>query len=433
MFQAPLAMLAESPVPTHRQLQKRADGGDGLARDTLTLLDNLERFAFQPALQEILTAHDPKTTGDVEAILTALLTPAGLDYAHQPKGLLAFHQGARGARTAFEEHLAEGAEVARGPQTCRLHFTVSPQHRRAFETLAEHLAPALAAQFDCRFDIGFSVQKSHTDTIAVDLDNRPFRLPSGELLFRPGGHGALIENLAELQGDIVFIKNIDNVTTLDQKDLTLLWKKLLAGTLLLLQEKVFRCIDRLESPSQSAADLEEATRLVREDLGLPIPDTLTAAGPEDVRLHLLQQLHRPLRVCGMVRNTGEPGGGPFWVRDAEGRLSRQIVERAQIDPQSAEQQHCFETGTHFNPVDLVCSLRDHRGAPFDLREFIDPNAVFLSQKSSRGRDLKALERPGLWNGAMAHWLTVFVEVPLETFNPVKTVLDLLRPAHQAHV
>jgi hypothetical protein len=433
MFQAPLACLAESPVPTRRQLRERAQRDDVTAGDTLTLLDNLERFAFHEELQRVLQKHGPSDASEVESILTALLTAEGLDYANLPKGLLAFHHSPEGPRTAFEEHLAEAARYANGPEGCRLHFTVSPRHRRAFEQLAERLKTRYDDMVPGGFDILFSVQKPHTDMIALDLDNHPFRLSSGELLFRPGGHGALIDNLGELRGDIVFIKNIDNVTTVEQSGPTILWKKLLAGTLLMLQEQVFHCIQQLEAPGQSSGDLEEAVRLVREVLGLPIPDTLTAAGPEDLRLHLLNQLKRPLRVCGMVRNTGEPGGGPFWVRGSDGGLSRQIVERDQIDPASVEQQECFASGTHFNPVDLVCGLRDHRSEPYDLQAFIDPDAVFLSRKSSEGRALKALERPGLWNGAMAHWLTVFVDVPLETFNPVKTVLDLLRPAHQPRV
>lgn len=430
MFQAPLQILATCPDETRTALRAQS-ADDDAARQTLELLDNLSRFAFETDLRQSMRADgrtlDPE---DVAGVLEYLLTPVGLDYANRPKGLLAFHHDPAGPRTAFEEHLTEGALYASGNGTCRMHFTVSPQHRTAFEDVLERVRSREEKLHGCRFEISFSAQAAHTDMIAVDLDNTPFRLPNGELLFRPGGHGSLIENLSQVQGDIVFLKNIDNVTTPDQNETTVLWKKLLAGTLLRLQEKVFQCIERLEGPAQSARDLEEAARLVREDLDLDIPDTLTAAGPEDLRLHLLQLLKRPLRVCGMVRNTGEPGGGPFWVRDPQGHLSRQIVERAQIDPHAPSQQSLFSQGTHFNPVDLVCGLRDHRGRAFDLSQFIDPQAVFLSEKSSGGRSLKAIERPGLWNGAMAHWITVFVEVPLETFSPVKTVLDLLRPAHQ---
>ena len=431
MFQSLLSIANESAVPDLDRLRQRALDQDGAAGATLEFLENLSHFAFYQPLRQAADAAGLRIDLDhVADVLDCLLTARGLNYAEQPKGLLAFHHGNDAPRTPFEEHLTEAALYAAGPADCHLHFTVSPQHQPGFEALLQHLRPLHEAQLGGTFQVDFSAQKPSTDMIAVDLDNQPCRQADGSLLFRPGGHGSLIENLGDLNGDIVFIKNIDNVTTAELNAPTVLWKKLLAGYLLRLQEKVFRCIDQLEAPRQSAGVLEEAVHLVREDLHLGIPDTLTAATPEDLRMHLLRLLNRPIRVCGMVRNTGEPGGGPFWVRDKLGQVSRQIVERAQTDLESPEQQAHFDHGTHFNPVDLVCGMRDGRGKPFDLQQFIDADAVFLSHKSSGGRALKALERPGLWNGAMAGWLTVFLEVPLETFNPVKTVLDLLRPAHQ---
>ena len=431
MFQSLLAIAHESPVPDLDSLRQRALDHDAAASDTFTFFENLRHFAFRQPLQAVASAHGLQLEPDrVAEVLSCLLTSRGLNYAEQPKGLLAFHHGNGAPRTPFEEHLSEAALYAAGPDSCHLHFTVSPQHQAGFEALLGRVRTLFEAQYGGSFQVEFSVQKPSTDMIAVDLDNEPFRQVDGTLLFRPGGHGSLIENLSDLHGDIVFIKNIDNVTTTEQSAPTVLWKKLLAGYLVRIQEKVFRCIDKLQAPEQSAADLEAAARLLREQLQLGIPDTLAAAGPEDVRLHLLQLLQRPIRVCGMVRNTGEPGGGPFWVRDRSGLLSRQIVERAQTDLQAAEQQAHFDNGTHFNPVDLVCGMRNGHGKAFDLQKYIDADAVFLSHKSSGGRALKALERPGLWNGAMAGWLTLFVEVPLETFNPVKSVLDLLRPAHQ---
>jgi len=430
MFQSLLSVAHESPVPDRARLRQRAND-DVAAAATLEVLENLPRFAFHQPLLEAAAAAGLRLDADAVAdVLGCLLTERGLNYAEQPKGLLAFHHGNGTPRTPFEEHLTEAALYAAGPSSCRLHFTVSPQHQPGFEALLQRLRSVYEAQTGVAYQVEFSTQKPSTDMIAVDLENQPFRQADGSLLFRPGGHGALIENLRDLDGDVVFIKNIDNVTTPAQNAPTVLWKKVLAGYLVRIQEKVFRCIEQLEDPQQSSGDLEDAVYLVREELGLDIPDTLTAAGPEDLRLYLLQLLKRPLRVCGMVRNTGEPGGGPFWVRNAQGQLSRQIVERAQTDLQSPEQQAHFDQGTHFNPVDLVCGMRDAGGKAFDLLKFIDADAVFLSHKSSAGRALKALERPGLWNGAMAGWLTLFVEVPLETFNPVKTVLDLLRPAHQ---
>lgn len=376
-----------------------------------TFLDNLPRFAFY----EDLAGLEGRRT-----ILEHLLTEKGLNYAELPKGLLKFHRYPDGPRTPFEEHLVEAADVTRDEEgNCRLHFTVSPQHRERFEALLEEVRARYEARHDCRFDVSFSHQQRSTDTIAVDPENLPFRQDDGSLLFRPGGHGALLSNLADLGWDIVLLKNIDNVVPDGRKPLVNGWKKALSGYLLALQERIFRVLERLEA---DPAALEEASKLVEEELSRPIP-----AGV-DRRDFVLDALNRPLRVCGVVRNQGEPGGGPFWVEDERGQLSIQIVESSQIDPKVREKM--LAGSTHFNPVDIVCALRDRHGAPYDLHRFVDPTTVFISSKSHEGRPLKALERPGLWNGAMAGWNTVFVEVPDETFAPVKSVLDLLRPEHQ---
>ena len=379
-----------------------------------TFLENLPRFAFY---EDLAGLQDRRT------ILEHLLTEKGLNYAELPKGLLKFHRYPDGPRTPFEEHLVEAADVTRDEEgNCRLHFTVSPQHRERFEALLEEVRGRYEARYDCRFDVSFSHQQRSTDTIAVDPENRPFRQEDGTLLFRPGGHGALLGNLADLAGlgwDIVLLKNIDNVVPDGRKPLVNGWKKALSGYLLALQERIFRALERLEA---DPAALEEAAKLVEEELSRPIP-----AGA-DRRQFVLDALNRPLRVCGVVRNQGEPGGGPFWVEDERGQLSLQIVESSQIDPKVREEM--LAGSTHFNPVDIVCALRDRNGAPYDLHRFVDPTTIFISSKSHEGRPLKALERPGLWNGAMAGWNTVFVEVPDETFAPVKSVLDLLRPEHQ---
>lgn len=384
-----------------------------------TFLENLPRFAFYEDLAGVRTA-------DRRTILEYLLTEKGLNYAELPKGLLKFHRYPDGPRTPFEEHLVEAADVTRGEDgVCRLHFTVSPQHRERFEALLEEVRGRYESRHGCRFDVGFSHQQPSTDTIAVDPDNRPFRQDDGTLLFRPGGHGALLENLASLAGlgwDLVLLKNIDNVVPDSRKPLVNGWKKALSGYLLALQERIFRIQERLET---DPAALEEAAKLVELELSRPIPAGLEG---EERRRFVLEALNRPLRVCGVVRNQGEPGGGPFWVADGHGNLSVQIVETAQIDPDA--RQEMLAGSTHFNPVDIVCALRDRHGAPYDLHGFVDPATVFISGKSHEGRPLKALERPGLWNGAMAGWNTVFVEVPDETFAPVKSVLDLLRPEHQ---
>ncbi|MFL6200975.1 MAG: DUF4301 family protein [Thermoanaerobaculia bacterium] len=396
------------------------DGAEGEpSPEVRTFLENLPRFAFYEDLAGVQTA-------DRRTILEHLLTEKGLDYAELPKGLLEFHRYPDGPRTPFEEHLVEAADVTRDADgVCRLHFTVSPQHRERFEALLEEVRGRYERKLNCRFEVGFSHQQPSTDTIAVDPENRPFRQDDGTLLFRPGGHGALLDNLASLAErgwDLVLLKNIDNVVPDSRKPLVNGWKKALSGYLLALQERIFRILERLETDPAAALEETEASKLVEEELSRPVP-----AG-EDRRQFVIEALNRPLRVCGVVRNQGEPGGGPFWVADSHGNLSVQIVETAQIDPDV--RQEMLAGSTHFNPVDIVCALRDRHGAPYDLHRFVDPTTVFISSKSHEGRPLKALERPGLWNGAMAGWNTVFVEVPDETFAPVKTVLDLLRPEHQ---
>ena len=413
-------LVPASGAATRMFKELLADLNDGArgepSPEVRTFLDNLPRFAFYEDLAPVRTA-------DRRSLLEYLLTEKGLGYAELPKALIKFHRYPDGPRTPFEEHLVEAADVTRDAAgSCRLHFTVSPQHQERFGALLEEVRGCYEERHGCRFLVSFSHQQRSTDTIAVDPENRPFRQDDGTLLFRPGGHGALLDNLASLAGlgrDLVLLKNIDNVVPDRRKPLVHGWKKALSGYLLALQERIFRAQERLEA---DPAALEEAAKLVEEELSRPIP-----AG-EDRRQLVLEALNRPLRVCGVVRNQGEPGGGPFWVEDGCGQLSLQIVESAQIDPQV--RQEMLAGSTHFSPVDIVCALRDRHGAPYDLHRFVDPSTVFISTKSHEGRPLKALERPGLWNGAMAGWNTVFVEVPDETFAPVKTVLDLLRPEHQ---
>jgi len=422
MFQALLAARGHADLAGARA---RASAGDHNAAALVELAQGLPRFAFVDDLRASLRRAGLDLDalagrGELGPVLDHLLGPAGLDYAALPKGLLKFHTYAEGARTPFEEHLVEAAGTVRGGDgATRLHFTVSPEHRSRFDALLEAVRSRYEQRFAARFEVGFSVQKPATDTIAADLEGRPFRDDAGRLLFRPGGHGALIENLADLGGDVVYIKNIDNVVPEHLAGPTLEWKRALGGLLLRLQGEIFRHLERL-SADPSPAEIEAAARFAAAELALDVAPARAA---------LLRALERPLRVCGVVPNTGEPGGGPFWVRAGDGGISPQIVESAQVGD-SPEQRAIFAASTHFNPVDLVCGLRDRHGQPFDLRRHVDESAVFIARKSSGGRELQALERPGLWNGAMADWITVFVEVPIETFNPVKTVLDLLRPQHQ---
>ena len=376
-----------------------------------TLLGRIGEFAFWPELQAVLPAGaDDKAT--VRAIVGE-----GLNYGGKPKGLVTFHAYPDGARKAVEEHLVEGAAYAVSDGVVRIHFTVSPEHRAGFEALLAEKVPVYEARFGVKYDISFSVQKPSTDTVAVNPDNTLFRQDDGTLLFRPAGHGALIENLNEIDADVVFIKNIDNVTTDANRGDTVRYKKALAGMLLALQERTFGYLRALRA---GTADTAEVAAFVEEQLCVKLPERCDAALLEAL-------LDRPIRVCGMVRNEGEPGGGPFWVANPDGTESLQIAESSQIAP---EDMPLMQSATHFNPVDLVCGVRDSAGGKFDLRQYTDPSTGFISSKSAGGRPLRAQELPGLWNGAMARWNTVFVDVPLSPFSPVKVVQDLLRPQHR---
>jgi hypothetical protein len=367
--------------------------------------------------------------GNYKAVVEMLLGENGLNYGALPKGLLAFHKYGKSFRTPLEEHLAEGAMYAADKNgNVNVHFTVSGEHRALFKSLAEKVLPAYEKEYKVKYAISFSEQKPATDTIAVDEDNRPF-MDGDKILFRPGGHGALIENLNDMNADIVFIKNIDNVVPDSLKGDTVVYKKLIAGILVDFKRKADDCVRELEDGCPARSRLEEMLAFLEKDLCCKSSE---AKGLDDAGLrdYLMRKLNRPMRVCGMVKNVGEPGGGPFFAYNPDGTVSLQILESLQIDMNDPEKCRMFKEGTHFNPVDLVCAIRDYKGNKFDLPEYVDKNTGFISSKSKDGRKLKALELPGLWNGAMSDWNTVFVEVPLSTFNPVKTVNDLLRPQHQ---
>lgn len=380
------------------------------ARNTVTdaVLNNLSRFAFYADLKKFL----PDTPTDTD-IIERIVTDAGLNYGHMPKALIKFHRYADGARTALAEHLDEGAEYARGADGVNIHFTVSPEHRAGFEELLHRLVPEYSARYGVQYNIELSYQKSSTDTIAVNPDNTPFRDADGRLLFRPAGHGALIENLNEIDADLIFIKNIDNVCAASHRGDTIEYKSALAGYLVMLQSKIFDYLNNTTAP------LGDVIQFINDNLGVRLSRDATRADCNRI-------LSRPLRVCGVVRNTGAPGGGLFWVRAADGTVSLQIVESAQIAPDARD---IMNTSQYFNPVDLVCATRDASGRHIDLIQFVDENTGFISEKSAGGRPLRAMERPGLWNGAMAGWNTVFIEVPPTTFTPVKVVGDLLSAPH----
>lgn len=406
------------------------------SEDVVEFLERIENFAFYPALKKVLAEDEYDidhlmAEGHYRTIISYLLMDKGLGYAALPKGLLFFHKYGNEARTPLEEHLFEGLEYSTDSKgITHLHFTVSPEHKEKFVRKAQNAIRSKPMLKKGKFDIGWSVQKPSTDTIAVDMENKPFRNPDGTILFRPGGHGALIENLNDLDTDIAFIKNIDNVVPDNLRKPTYIYKKVIGGLLMQLSQKVNEILTSIESGKMDEKELDEAVRFAVKELNLVIPERVKGFSFKKRQIMLADMLNRPMRVCGMVRNEGEPGGGPFIVIDSNGNTSLQIVESSQIDMQDDEQQKIVRQATHFNPVDLVCSLKDHKGRKFNLTKFVDPQTGFISIKSKDGRDLKAQELPGLWNGAMAHWITIFVEVPIETFNPVKTVNDLLRPQHQ---
>lgn len=369
-----------------------------------------------------------------EAILRQILSRPGLDYGNRPKGLLKFHKyGKLDRRTAFEEHVREAVAYCAGRDgTLSMHLTVSPDHLDGFQAEAARILPLVEKETGIQIDLSFSFQKPDTDTIAVDLQNEPFRNPDGSLLFRPAGHGALIQNLNALKSDMVFISNIDNVAPDRLKPLRVGYKQVLGGLLLEIRSKIFYYLKQLKGGEGiEKTRLDQMVSYLHDRLGMAIPDQLRHWDAVDLKQWLIQAMDRPIRVCGMVRNEGEPGGGPFYVRSESGEVTLQIVESSQIDLDDPGKASLVAQSTHFNPVDLVCSIRDFKGEKFNLKQYVDPSTGFISEKSVGGRELKALELPGLWNGAMAHWLTLFAEVPVETFSPVKTVFDLMRDEHLA--
>lgn len=380
-------------------------------KTTQMVLDNLGKFAFWDDLKSVLpenpTAHD---------IVECLITERGLNYGAMPKALLQFHKYTDANRTALAEHLVEGAQYASSNGNVNIHFTVSPEHMAGFDDLLTKILPEYESKFGVKYNISKSVQKPQTDTIAVNLDNTPFRNDDGTLLFRPAGHGALIENLNDIDGDLIFIKNIDNVCPDDARNDTVAHKKRLAGLAMQIQKQIFEYLRAMDA---GMANTDEIVEFINSNLGIVV----------DADVDLRAILNRPLRVCGIIKNTGEPGGGPFWVRDAGGQHSLQIVEPGQIAPENIS---ILKNGEFFSPTDLVCLPRDYMGGKFDLLQYVDPTAGFISEKSKNGRALRAMERPGLWNGAMAKWNTVFVETPLNTFTPVKVISDLLGVGHMVN-
>lgn len=405
--------------------------------DVKDIIDNISRFAFYSdlnnKLKELygLDAEAMIEQKRFKEVISAIINPEGLNYGNLPKGLLKFHHYATGEdRTPVEEQLMEGIQTAADSKgNVSVHFTVSPNHRAKFEETISRVVPEMEKKHNAKFNISLSEQKASTDTIAVNPDNTPFR-ENGELVFRPGGHGALIENLNDLDATVVFIKNIDNIVPDCNRDTTVEYKKILGGYLLMIHDRIADYLDMIDKGNLDAGDIAEILDFMLENLSISMPDDTDMDNAQLIKF-IKGKLDRPLRVCGMVKNEGEPGGGPYLAYNADGTASPQILESNQIDTANKEYKAMMSEATHFNPVDLVCYIKNAEGKKYDLPAYVDPATGFISSKSLHGKSLKALELPGLWNGAMSDWTTIFVEVPIATFNPVKTVNDLLRPMHKA--
>lgn len=365
----------------------------------------------------------------VEFVKT-MLDDDRLNFSFSPKGLLPFHRYKKHVSTAFEEHLFEAARYASSNNKARLHFTISEKYEHKFDEEFKHIEEDVEEITNTKFNISFSYQKESTDTIALTTNNEPYREENGSILFRPSGHGALLENLNDLDADIIFIKNIDNVVTADFEEEAGQYKKMLAGVLLKIQEQAFKYQEDLDKKNINKEDLIEIAEFLSQKMNVLISTEFKKYSREFQIEYLAKKFNRPIRVCGMVKNEGEPGGGPFWVKEENGNISLQIVESAQVDKKNKHQKEILKNATHFNPVDLVCGVKTYKGETFDLTKFVNPKSAFITMKTKVGKDIRALELPGLWNGSMAYWNTIFVEVPLITFNPVKTVNDLLKPQHQ---
>nr|WP_314289016.1 DUF4301 family protein [uncultured Capnocytophaga sp.] len=402
-------------------------------KEVKVFFEGLERFAFYPILKDVINHQHTDFSSlneDIQKhiIVNTLLNEEGLNYGNKPKGLLPFHRHSEKIATPFEEHFREAVLYASNSEEAHLHFTITEQHTEAFYKELNLIKPVLEERYHIKFNVTFSYQKSSTDTVSVNEDNEYFRNEEGDLLFRPAGHGALLSNLNDIDADLIFIKNIDNVVVKKYTDETVFYKEALAGKLCEVQDEVFRILHRIDNNKIKKKEVKRILDFLKE-ININVPDYLYKFRRQYAMEFIKEQLNRPIRVCGMVKNEGEPGGGPFWIKEEEG-YSLQIIESAQVNMADAKQKEIFQQATHFNPVDLVCGTKNYKGERFHLQDYIDVNQAFITQKTYMGKPLKALELPGLWNGSMARWITLFVEVPIITFNPVKVVNDLLKKTHQ---
>lgn len=403
------------------------------ANDLQTFIAAKEKLPFFSDIMQRLDGYSDGELREKDSrtheFIRLMLDASEFDFANKPKGILPFHKYKDRVATPIEEHLREAARYAESNGVSHLHFTISENHRESFEKLVSEVKPIVEERTGIQLHVNFSYQHGSTDTLAVSLDNKPFRDKNGNLVFRPGGHGALINNLNAIDADIVFIKNIDNVIQNHDAIITL-YKKALAGLLIELQQKTFSYLEKIASGETSEDFVSESVRFLENKLNITIPADFGKYTSANKIAFIFEKLNRPLRICGMVKNEGEPGGGPFWVIGQQGNVSLQIVETSQVETQNPQQMAIVNKATHFNPVDIVCSIMNYKGEKFNLPDFVDQERGFIVEKNKDGKPLKGYELPGLWNGAMARWNTVFVEIPLVTFNPVKTVNDLLKPAHQ---
>jgi hypothetical protein len=447
MFKKPLSVLMKNQKVNLQNLKESAARGDEDCMATLEFIENIHRFAFYSELKNVLIKNGKDLenlirSGKISDIIYFVATEEGLNYSNLPKGGILFHQYPHEHRTAFEEHLVEAMNYSAGKdKVVKAHFTISPEHEEKIKELFQSLFEKYAVE-GWKFDIGFSYQNPSTNTISVTLENKPFREEDRRIVFRPGGHGALLKNLNDLEADIILIKNIDNIVPDHLREETYKYKKILGGYLISLQKKVFSFLQKLEMKITNDNYIDEVINFIRTEFEIDLTAKLNSKPLLEKKKYLFDFLNRPIRVCGMVKKEKHPGGGPFWVIDEKGRqtpesltdsarnISKQVVETAQVDLSDESQIKILNEATHFSPVDFVCAVKDYKGDNFDLQKFSNPDTGLITKKSKDGKELKALELPGLWNGGMYYWLTVFVEVPKITFNPVKEINDLLKPEHQ---
>jgi hypothetical protein len=435
MFKKQLSVLVKQEKININKIRELAIKGDEDCKATLEFVEEIHRFAFYNELKKKVEKsgkriEDLLAGENVTEIIRLVAENNGLNYANLPKGSILFHSYPEGSRTAFEEHLMEAMNYsANSYKNVKMHLTISEEHESEIKKLFHSLIEKYNKQ-GWKIEVEFSFQSPSTDTISVTMDNRPFRDETGKLVFRPGGHGALLKNLNELNAEIVSIKNVDNIVPDHLRDETYNYKKILGGYLIHLQEKVFNLLKKIDSETTNEFLLDEASEFIKAEFDIDFSGKLKERNLNERKKFIFNFLNRPIRVCGMVKKEDHPGGSPHWVKDAGGELTKQIVETAQVNLSDKHQREIFESATHFNPVDLACGLIDFKGNHFNLDEFCNPETGLITQKSKDGIELKALELPGLWNGGMYYWLTVFVEVPKITFNPVKEVNDLLKPEHQ---